>query len=48
LRYFLIVIRGTFLKGIGFAILWPEFAAMAGIALVLLTLCILRFRKSLE
>jgi ABC-2 type transport system permease protein len=48
LRYFLIVIRGTFLKGIGLAILWPQFAAMAGIALVLLTLCILRFRKSLE
>jgi drug efflux transport system permease protein len=48
LRYFLIVIRGTFLKGIGFAILWPQFAAMAGIAAVLLTLCILRFRKSLE
>jgi ABC-2 type transport system permease protein len=48
LRYFLIVIRGTFLKGVGLAILWPQFAAMAGIALVLLTLCILRFRKSLE
>jgi ABC-2 type transport system permease protein len=48
LRYFLIVIRGTFLKGIGLAILWPQFAAMAGIAFVLLTLCILRFRKSLE
>ncbi len=48
LRYFLIVIRGTFLKGIGFAILWPQFAAMAAIAAVLLTLCILRFRKSLE
>jgi ABC-2 type transport system permease protein len=48
LRYFLIVIRGTFLKGVGLAILWPQFAAMAGIAVVLLTLCILRFRKSLE
>jgi ABC-2 type transport system permease protein len=48
LRYFLIVIRGTFLKGIGMAILWPQFTAMAGIAVVLLTLCILRFRKSLE
>ena len=35
LRYFLIVIRGTFLKGIGLAILWPQFAAMAGIAAVL-------------
>jgi ABC-2 type transport system permease protein len=48
LRYFLIVIRGTFLKGIGVAILWPELLAMATIAAVLLTFSILRFRKSLE
>jgi len=48
LRYFLIVIRGTFLKGIGFAVLWPEFLAMAMIAAILLTISILRFRKSLE
>jgi drug efflux transport system permease protein len=48
LRYYLIVIRGTFLKGVGLAVLWPELAAMAGIALALLTLSILRFRKSLE
>ncbi len=48
LRYYLIVIRGTFLKGVGFAVLWPEFAAMATIAAVLLTVSILRFRKSLE
>jgi ABC-2 type transport system permease protein len=48
LRYFLIVIRGTFLKGIGIAFLWPEFLAMAMIAAALLTISILRFRKSLE
>jgi len=48
LRYFLIVIRGTFLKGIGVAILWPDLLAMATIAAVLLTFSILRFRKSLE
>jgi ABC-2 type transport system permease protein len=48
LRYYLIVIRGTFLKGIGFAVLWPEFLAMAMIAAALLTISILRFRKSLE
>ena len=48
LRYYLIVIRGTFLKGVGLAILWPEFLAMAIIAAVLLTFSILRFRKSLE
>ena len=48
LRYYLVVIRGTFLKGIGLDILWPDFAAMAAIALVLQTISILRFRKSLE
>jgi ABC-2 type transport system permease protein len=42
------VIRGTFLKGIGIAFLWPEFLAMAMIAAALLTISILRFRKSLE
>jgi len=48
LRYYLIVIRGTFLKGVGLDVLWPGLTAMAAIALVLLTLSILRFRKSLE
>ncbi|WP_213771831.1 ABC transporter permease [Bradyrhizobium sp. dw_78] len=48
LRYYLIVIRGTFLKGVGVTILWPEFLAMAIIAAVLMTFSILRFRKSLE
>jgi len=48
LRYYLVVIRGTFLKGVGLAVLWPELTAMAAIALALLTLSILRFRKSLE
>jgi ABC-2 type transport system permease protein len=48
LRYYLVVIRGTFLKGIGLDILWPDFLDMAAIAAVLLTVSILRFRKSLE
>lgn len=48
LRYYLVVIRGTFLKGVGVTILWPDFLAMAIIATVLLTVSILRFRKSLE
>ncbi|MGP0088839.1 MAG: ABC transporter permease [Xanthobacteraceae bacterium] len=48
LRYFLVVIRGTFLKGIGLDILWPDLLAMAALAAVLLSVSILRFRKSLE
>lgn len=48
LRYYLVVIRGTFLKGVGLGVLWPHLVAMAAIATVLLTTSILRFRKSLE
>lgn len=48
LRYYLVVIRGTFLKGVGLSVLWPHLVAMAAIATVLLTASILRFRKSLE
>ncbi len=48
LRYFLVVLRGTFLKGVGFGVLWPQMAGMAAIAAVLLTVSVLRFRKSLE
>jgi len=48
LRYFLIVVRGTFLKGVGLAELWPHFAAMALIGTVLLGFSVLRLRKSLD
>lgn len=47
-RYYLVVIRATFLKDVGPAALWPDFAAMGAIASVLLLASILRFRKSLE
>ena len=48
LRYFLVVIRGTYLKGAGMDILWPQMAAMAGLGLALLTAAILRFHKALD
>jgi ABC-2 type transport system permease protein len=48
LRYYLVVIRATFLKGIGLADLWPQMASMAGLGGALLILSILRFRKSLD
>jgi ABC-2 type transport system permease protein len=48
LRYYLIVIRGTLLKGVGISVLWTDFVAMGAIGLILLTLSILRFRKTLE
>jgi ABC-2 type transport system permease protein len=48
LRYFLVVLRGTYLKGVGLDILWPEMTVMAGMAVTLLTLAILRFHKALD
>jgi len=48
LRYFLIVLRGTYLKGVGMDVLWPQMAAMAGIGLFGLTVAILRFHKALD
>ena len=48
LRYFLIVLRGTYLKGVGMEILWPQMAAMAGLGFSLLTIAILRFHKALD
>ena len=48
LRYFLIVLRGTYLKGVGMEVLWPQMAAMAGIGVCLLMLAITRFHKALD
>ena len=48
LRYFLVIIRAEFLKGVGVAVLWPELSAMALLALTTLTLSVFRFRKSLD
>ena len=48
LRYYLVVIRATFLKGVGIAVLWPDLLAMAVIGIGLLTLSTLRFRKALD
>jgi len=48
LRYFLVVLRGTYLKGVGLAILWPQMLAMAGLGVALLATAVLRFRKALD
>jgi ABC-2 type transport system permease protein len=48
LRYYLVITRGTFLKGVGFDVLWPDMLALAGLGFGLLTVTILRFRKSLD
>lgn len=48
LRYFLVVLRAVFLKGVGFDALWPQLAAMAALGLAMLTASVLRFHKSLD
>ena len=45
LRYFLEIIRAIFLKGSGWEILWPQFAALAVLGMALLTISSLRFQK---
>lgn len=48
LRHFMVILRSVYLKGVGLDVLWPELAAMAVFAVVLLGVSVLRFRKSLE
>jgi drug efflux transport system permease protein len=48
LRFYLVVLRGTFLKGIGLEVLWPQMVAMTVLGAVTLTLATLRFRKTLD
>ena len=48
LRYYMIVLRSVYLKGVGFDVLWPQLAAMAVFAAALLGVSILRFHKSLD
>jgi ABC-2 type transport system permease protein len=47
LRYFLIIIRGVFLKGVGVGILWPQMLALAVLGTLMLALASRRFRKTL-
>ena len=48
MNYYLIIIRGTFLKGVGLSVLWPQMLALAALAVILLGSSVLRFRKSLD
>jgi ABC-2 type transport system permease protein len=48
LRYFLIVLRGVYLKGVGMDILWPQMVAMLVLGVGLLTISVFRFHKALD
>lgn len=47
LRYYLVILRGIFLKGIGIRILWPQMAALLVYGVVVIVLSSLRFRRTL-
>ena len=47
-RYFMEIVRAVFLKGAGFATLWPQMAALAVFGVAILGLSALRFHKRLD
>jgi len=47
LRYFLVILRGIFLKGVGLEVLWPQALAMFAWGVGILTLATLRSSKRL-
>jgi ABC-2 type transport system permease protein len=48
LRHVVLILRSIFLKGVGLEVLWPDMLLMAGFAFLMLSVSVLRFRKSLE
>jgi len=48
LRYFLVIIRGIYLKGLGASVLWPQMCALALMGVATLWLAVRRFRKTLK
>lgn len=46
MRYFLVIIRGVFLKGVGLDVLWPEMVALAVLGLAILWMASRRFHKT--
>jgi len=47
LRYILVIIRGVFLKGVGFEVLWTQFAALLVLGVGVMAFAVQRFQKTL-
>jgi len=47
LRYYLVILRGIFLKGVGVRVLWPQMAALLLLGAATTAVAIRRFRKTL-
>ena len=48
LRYFFVIVRGLFLKGVGLDVLWPQALALFGFGVIILSLSVAKFRKRLS
>jgi drug efflux transport system permease protein len=48
LTYFLQILRGVILKGVGIAELWPQALALVGFAVLFFTFAVQRFHKTLD
>jgi drug efflux transport system permease protein len=48
LTYFLRIVRGIVLKGVGFGYLWPSFLPLVAFGAVIFSLAVLKFRKQLD
>jgi ABC-2 type transport system permease protein len=48
LRYFMEIVRGVFLKGVGIEILWPKMLSLLVYGVAVLGLSAIRFRKKLD
>jgi ABC-2 type transport system permease protein len=45
MRYFLVIVRGIIMKGLGFADLWNEGLALGILGVIIFSISWLRFRK---
>ncbi len=48
IRYFMEIVRGIFLKGVGVAALWPQMVALLVFGVAVMGLSVTRFHKNLE
>jgi ABC-2 type transport system permease protein len=47
LRYYVVILRGVFLKGVGLGVLWPDALALVVLGSAILALARVRFRRRL-
>jgi len=47
IRYFLVIVRSIFLKGVGVEVLWPQMLPLLAMGIVALSWSVRRFHKTL-